>query len=232
MGNFEKLSVLVIVVIIVMILVVALYTWTDNPAETTTTTASHDTTNDPVTPPDERGKPGTGWTQEPPQDPPPAQPPAAEQPKPETPVTPPPETPAESKTWIYVVKAGDSLGGIAQKELGAFKRWTEIEALNPGIDSSTLRKGMQITMPPKEAGAAVTPGPTPDKPTADKPQQTAKESPKPGGKYVVRARDTLETIAQRAYGTKSRWPEIYVKNLGRMNNANDLREGMTLFIPE
>ncbi len=31
MGNFEKLSVLVIVVIIVMILVVALYTWTDNP---------------------------------------------------------------------------------------------------------------------------------------------------------------------------------------------------------
>ena len=32
MGNFEKLSVLVIGVIIVMILVVALYTWTDNPA--------------------------------------------------------------------------------------------------------------------------------------------------------------------------------------------------------
>lgn len=31
MGNFEKLSVLVIVVIIVMILVVALYTWTDDP---------------------------------------------------------------------------------------------------------------------------------------------------------------------------------------------------------
>ena len=34
MGNFEKLSVLVIVVIIVMILVVALYTWTDNPDQT------------------------------------------------------------------------------------------------------------------------------------------------------------------------------------------------------
>ena len=32
MGNFEKLSVLVIGVIIVMILVVALYTWTDNPS--------------------------------------------------------------------------------------------------------------------------------------------------------------------------------------------------------
>ena len=32
MGNFEKLSVLVIGVIIVMILVVALYTWTDDPA--------------------------------------------------------------------------------------------------------------------------------------------------------------------------------------------------------
>jgi len=36
MGNFEKLSVLVIVVIIVMILVVALYTWQDNGDDTTT----------------------------------------------------------------------------------------------------------------------------------------------------------------------------------------------------
>ena len=33
MGNFEKLSVLVIGVIIVMILVVAFYTWTEDPAD-------------------------------------------------------------------------------------------------------------------------------------------------------------------------------------------------------
>ena len=39
MGNFEKLSVLVIVVIIVMILVVALYTWQDNGDESTTLNA-------------------------------------------------------------------------------------------------------------------------------------------------------------------------------------------------
>ena len=37
MGNFEKLSVLVIVVIIVMILVVAIYVRTDNPDQSATT---------------------------------------------------------------------------------------------------------------------------------------------------------------------------------------------------
>ena len=40
MGNFEKLSVLVIVVIIVMILVVALYTWTGDPSGGETAAAS------------------------------------------------------------------------------------------------------------------------------------------------------------------------------------------------
>ncbi len=40
MGNFEKLSVLVIVVIIVMILVVALYTWTGDPSGADTAVAS------------------------------------------------------------------------------------------------------------------------------------------------------------------------------------------------
>jgi len=40
MGNFEKLSVLVIVVIIVMILVVALYTWTGDPSGTDTAAAN------------------------------------------------------------------------------------------------------------------------------------------------------------------------------------------------
>ena len=43
MGNFEKLSVLVIVVIIVMILVVAIYTWTDNPDQSATTGGSSGT---------------------------------------------------------------------------------------------------------------------------------------------------------------------------------------------
>ena len=41
MGNFEKLSVVVIVVIIVMILVVALHTWTDRP-DASSETASED----------------------------------------------------------------------------------------------------------------------------------------------------------------------------------------------
>lgn len=55
MGNFEKLSVLVIVVIIVMILVVAIHTWSHNPEQSATTGESPKTSSmtdgvDPVAP--------------------------------------------------------------------------------------------------------------------------------------------------------------------------------------
>lgn len=52
MGNFEKLSVLVIVVIIVMILVVAIFEWTGSPEEATTDPATTTAATAPVAPPD------------------------------------------------------------------------------------------------------------------------------------------------------------------------------------
>jgi len=60
----------------------------------------------------------------------------------------PPEPAATSRT--YTVQAGDKgLMDIARKQLGDAKRWKEIQALNPGLDTRKLKPGMQIKLPAK-----------------------------------------------------------------------------------
>jgi len=59
------------------------------------------------------------------------------------------EAPAAADTRDYVVKGGDSFWKIAAKELGKGTRYVEIEKLNPGVSSSTLRVGQKIVIPEK-----------------------------------------------------------------------------------
>ncbi len=47
----------------------------------------------------------------------------------------------------YVVKKGDTLMHIAQRELGSAKRWEAILAANPGLDENSLRAGSTIKIP-------------------------------------------------------------------------------------
>ena len=66
----------------------------------------------------------------------------------------------------YVVRQGDVLGSIAQRELGSSKRWKEIVALNPGLDPERLLVGARLTMPsPTAATAAKGPAKSPTKST-------------------------------------------------------------------
>lgn len=57
---------------------------------------------------------------------------------------------------VYTVKKGDSLAGIAKRELGSPLRWREIFELNrdklPTPDS--LREGMELRLPPERAGGS------------------------------------------------------------------------------
>src|SRR5207247_823113 len=117
MGNFEKLSVLVIVVIIVMILVVALYTWTDSPdaaaKDAATPVASGTALKDsrtviipapqppPLTPSmgDDKFLPGVA----------PAPSPFAALPQ-VPPVPVPPPEPAKVEPKVHEVVSGDTLG--------------------------------------------------------------------------------------------------------------------------
>lgn len=73
-------------------------------------------------------------------------------------------------TSDYVIKAGDTLGSIAQRELGTKNRWKELQDANPGLDPRNLRAGQKIKIPGKKSDAApaaletITPSPTPASP--------------------------------------------------------------------
>lgn len=50
----------------------------------------------------------------------------------------------------YVVKKGDTLMHIAQRELGSAKYWESLLAANPGLDENSLRSGATIKIPAKK----------------------------------------------------------------------------------
>lgn len=47
----------------------------------------------------------------------------------------------------HTVTRGDTLWGLAQKYLGAGRRWTEIQSLNPAIDPAKLMPGQTLLIP-------------------------------------------------------------------------------------
>jgi len=136
---------------------------------------------------------------------------------PQTPSAPSSTQPAAG-TRTYVVKPGETLGEIAQRELGTFRRWTEIQRLNGNLTPSSLRAGMKLRLP---AGGA-------DSTTAHaKPPATPPASG--GAGYLVRAGDTLSGVAARALGDASRWREIAALNPGV--DPNRLIVGKRLRLP-
>lgn len=57
--------------------------------------------------------------------------------------------PATTAGRTYTVKKGDTLGQIAQRELGTTKRVEEIVKLNKLKNASSIREGMKLTLPAK-----------------------------------------------------------------------------------
>ena len=47
----------------------------------------------------------------------------------------------------YTVKSGDTLGGIASRELGSASRWTEIQSLNANLNPNNLKVGTTLNLP-------------------------------------------------------------------------------------
>jgi len=47
----------------------------------------------------------------------------------------------------YVVRSGDVLSVIAERELGSSRRWREIVDLNPGLDPMKLHVGAELAIP-------------------------------------------------------------------------------------
>jgi nucleoid-associated protein YgaU len=134
----------------------------------------------------------------------------------------------------YVVKNGDTLERIARRELGAGSRWSEIQALNPGVDPKALRIGTELALPagarPAAAREALVQQPA-QKPASKPAQPVAGAPAKSGGRsYTVQRGDTLSSIAAKQLGDSNRWKDIQAVNPGL--DPNRLRVGDALRLPQ
>ena len=119
----------------------------------------------------------------------------------------------------WTVGQGETLSEIAQKALGSSSRWRDIVAINPGIDPDRLKVGSLLKLPPRDAAVSV--GQTP----ATRPAATATT-------HVVKAGETLSSIAQRYLGSGNDWRRVFNANSKSLHgDPNRLVIGMTLVIP-
>ncbi|MHC4561781.1 MAG: LysM peptidoglycan-binding domain-containing protein [Planctomycetota bacterium] len=123
---------------------------------------------------------------------------------------------------IYEVVEGDAgFWGIAAKEYGHGKYGTLIAKANPGVDSTTLRPGQKIKIPP-----------LPREPSTEEIERERLASAPVGSRaYTVQADDSegFWGISQKLYGTSR-----YVRLLEKANpgvEATRLRAGMVLVVP-
>lgn len=134
----------------------------------------------------------------------------------------------------YVVQPGDTYAEIARKKYGDSGLWEIIAKANPSVKASALRAGKKIVIPARsdsktaEAPAAV----RADAPAA-RLEPAAPASPAALPKvYEVVSGDTLSGISKKLYNTSRHAAAIFEANRDKLDNANDLRVGMKLNLPE
>ncbi len=219
MGNFEKLSVVVIVVIIVMILVVALRTWTDRPElqeESGLTSGRLESPDAPEPTPDPS-----------PFDLPPVPIPGPAPPSPDPVPEPTPAPVQHTEFTMYTIQPGDTLGGISYAVYGSTRYVSAIRDANPGL-GEFLRAGSELRLPSKESVISVNPDVRPDEPPGVSPSGA-----RPGGTYTTRRGDTWEKISRLVYKTKDRWPTIFARNSHLHDSAfSELPAGIEISLPE
>jgi nucleoid-associated protein YgaU len=122
---------------------------------------------------------------------------------------------------VHIIGADETLSDLSIKYFGTSTRWREIQQANPGIDPNSLRVGQKITIPSK------------DLPSAPVEAAPASEIAAVVGDtrdidYVVRSNDTMESLAQKYYGSGKEWRRIHKDNPGV--DPNFLRVGQKLKI--
>jgi nucleoid-associated protein YgaU len=109
----------------------------------------------------------------------------------------------------YTVKAGDTLSGIAQAQLGDAGRWPEIFLLNRASirHPDRIFPGQVLTLP----------GDTPMDP--------------PPRLYVVQPGDTLSGIAKTQLGDAGRWRDIFDLNRDVIADPDRIFPDQVLLLP-
>lgn len=95
----------------------------------------------------------------------------------------------------YTVRAGDTLGAIAQRELGSEAQWRALYEANRRViaNPNLIRPGQVLTLPSRGTPAPSGPTPTPNAPT---PTPAAPTPVAPGGDRAASA-DEIQGVAMR-----------------------------------
>lgn len=130
----------------------------------------------------------------------------------------------------YTVKAGDTLWGIAQSQLGSGGRYQEIMTAN-NLTSAVIRVGAKLKIPGKVTATSAPTAAPANTQTAGTNAQTSvdnDEAALEAGSYTVQKGDTLWGIAVKKLGNGLRWPEI--QKINGMKNTN-IKPGQVLKLP-
>jgi nucleoid-associated protein YgaU len=252
MGNLEKLGILVIVILVVVVGVVAitpsdtLFPEKGLPGDRRTEVAG----NEELVPPLEKPAKGA-WRRDDPAgtevrrlDPWPI--PIAKEDLPEPdPVTPDPVTPdpvkpdpvtpdpvkpvivkpvlrAEPSYRKVAIRPGDTLIGIATRELGDGQRFREIEALNPSVNPLRLKVGDKLNVPT---------GPAPQRAAERDLTQSRSRAVAAAGErtYVTKPGQNPGDVSTAVYGTSKHWKLIMDYN--GIDDPKSMPAHITLRIP-
>jgi nucleoid-associated protein YgaU len=142
--------------------------------------------------------------------------------------------------FLYTWKVGDSYPVLAERFYGSQKQALRLRTANEGRTEATLKPGDKIFVPNIDAGApqqqqqqAAAGQGAPAAGVAGPSAAPAKKGALTAdGFYVVQKGDVLGTISQKVYGTSKKWQKIFDANRDVLKDANSLKVGMKLRIPE
>ena len=101
------------------------------------------------------------------------------------------------------------------------------EEAEPGVALTGPREMPLLLEPPATTPAA----PAATRPSLSTPARSTPTKPGAGRRHTVTRGDTLFSLAQKYYGSRSRWHEIYDANRDVLPKPDALRLGMELKIP-
>jgi len=108
----------------------------------------------------------------------------------------------------YIVKKGDTLMWVAFKLYGDFTKWRELKDQNPEVNINNLSIGSMITYIEPEEKFIWN---------------------KNGNPYLIQKGDTLGTISEKVYKTKTKWRALYENNQQMIKDPSIIFAGFTLY---
>lgn len=106
---------------------------------------------------------------------------------------------------LYAVKKGDTLKDIAQRYFGAKSKWKLIYEANEDVITSSkkVKEGTNLVI----------------------------QAPVIRAFYTTKKGDTLQSLAEKYYGTSSKWKMIYNMNKNKATASGTVKAGKELLIP-